>query len=190
MYYLPLFGLVLLLLALFAWSLRRPRIRKEAVDDVGALEEPGQRHITFLPQIRQALLSLDLDYLASRGCQELARRVRKERRKVAFCYIDALQGDFERLLRLARVIAVLSPEVGAVHEFERLRLSVAFACRCQMLRFRLVCRLAPLPQLSGLSHMVSAFAVRMEAAMKELGERAAMAAELASSLDGRGIDAH
>jgi len=150
-------------------------------DPAVACEEPAQRHITFLPQVRQALEPADIAYLKSRSDTELPRRVRKERRRVAFSYIDALQGEFERLLHLARVIAVLSPEVGAVHEFERLRLSVEFACRCQLLRMRLVMEFAPLPQLSGLSDMVSAFAVRMEAAMKELGERAARASELASS---------
>lgn len=188
MVYLPIFVLVAVLLILFFWALRRPRLDKRGVDPSAALEEPGQRHITFLPQIQQALNAADLDYLVSRGSAGLPRRVRTERRRVAFCFIDALQEDFARLLRLARVIAVLSPEVGAVHEFERLRLSVEFACRCQLLRFRLLVQFAPLPQLSGLSDMVSAFAVRMEAAMRELGERAAIASELANSLEGRGID--
>jgi len=188
MFYLPIFGLVAVLLILFFWALRRPRQGEPVGDQATGCEELAQRHITFLPQIRQALEPSDLAYLAGRGSEGLQRRVRKERRRVAFSYIGALQGDFQRLLRLARVIAVLSPKVGAVHEFERLRLSVQFACRCEMLRFRLLCRLAPLPQLSGLGHMVSAFAVRMEAAMNELGERAAMAAELAASLEGRGID--
>jgi hypothetical protein len=190
MFYLPLFGLIALLLILFFWSLRRPTLSKPVGDQAAAFEDSGPRHITFFPQIRQALEPADLAYLASRGPAGLRRRVRKERRRVALFYVTALRGDFQRLLRLARVIAVLSPEVGAVHEFERLRLSVQFSCRCQLLRLRLVCRLAPLPELSGLSCMVSAFAVRMEVAMKELGERAALAAELASSLEGRGIDSH
>jgi len=37
-----------------------------------------------------------------------------------------------------------------------------------------------------LSDLVSGLSVRMEIAMNELGERAALAAEMASSLDGRG----
>jgi argininosuccinate lyase len=44
-----------------------------------------------------------------------------------------------------------------------------------------------LPQLDGLGDMVSGLSVRMEEAMKELGERAALAAELASSLNRRGL---
>src|SRR5271155_5726665 len=121
MVYLPIFGAIAFLLMLFFWALRRPRLRMPTGDPAVACEEPAQRHITFLPQVRQALEPADIAYLKSRSDTELPRRVRKERRRVAFSYIDALQGEFERLLHLARVIAVLSPEVGAVHEFERLR---------------------------------------------------------------------
>ena len=185
---LPIFALVAVLLILFFWALRRPKPGQRTENPSLPFEEPGQNHITFLPQIQQALEPADLAYLVSRGSANLPRQIRKDRRRVAFSYIDALQGEFERLLRLARVIAVLSPKVGAVHEFERLRLSAEFACRCHLLRIRLVLQFAPLPELRGLSHMVSAFAVRMEAAMRELGERAAMTSELANSLDGRGID--
>jgi hypothetical protein len=44
-----------------------------------------------------------------------------------------------------------------------------------------------LPQLSGLSQLVSELAVQMESSMKELGERAAFAAKLGSPLDRRGL---
>jgi len=47
---------------------------------------------------------------------------------------------------------------------------------------------APMTQLDGLSNLVSGLSVRMEAALKELGERAAVAAELASSIDRRRLD--
>jgi hypothetical protein len=46
----------------------------------------------------------------------------------------------------------------------------------------------PVPQLNSLSHMVSQLAVQMETSMKELGERAAMAVQMASTLDGNGMD--
>jgi hypothetical protein len=109
--------------------------------------------------------------------------LRKERRHIAVIYLPTIQDDFSRLLRLARVIAVLSPRVRTVQEWERLRLSIQFYLRYEVVRLALAIGGAPLPQLSGLSQMVSELAVRMETAMKELGERAALAAELASSLD-------
>jgi hypothetical protein len=180
-------GLVVLLLLLLGWALRTPRKRGGISVGPGALEETGQRHVTYLPQIRQALAPADFEFLASRASAKLTSRVRKERRRIAFTYLSAIQEDFRRLLRLARVIAVLSPEVHTAQEFEWLRLSVQFTLRCQMIRVELLLGLAPLPQLSGLSRMVSGFAVRMETAITELGERAALAAELASSLERRGV---
>jgi hypothetical protein len=188
MVYLPIFVPVALLLLLFVWALRRPRDGKHGADDLAAIDDCGQRHIAFLPQIQQALAPEDLEYLARRRSVKLARQVRKERRGAALCYIAALHTEFQSLLRLARVVAALSPEVGAAHEFERLRLSVQFSCRYQLLRVMLRLRMVPVPQLSGLSNLVSAFAIRMEGAMKELGERAALAAELASSIERRGIN--
>jgi hypothetical protein len=180
---------VAVLLFLLAWSLRAPKKRRApSLDPVSSLEDPDRRHATYLPQIQRALASADFEFLASRASGRLARRVRKERRRIALAYLSGVQEDFQRLLKLARVIAVLSPEVGTAQEFERMRLAVQFALRCHMIRAELLLGLAPLPQLSGLSQMVSGFAVRIETAITELGERAALATELASSLERRGAD--
>jgi hypothetical protein len=70
-----------------------------------------------------------------------------------------------------------------------LRLTVRFFWRYQMVVLGLYAGLLLLPQLGGLSQMVSELAFRMEKAMRELGERAAVAAELASTLNRRGLDA-
>ena len=180
-------SLVVLLLLLLGWALRAPRKRRGISVGPATLEETGQCHVTYLPQIRQALAPADFEFLASRASPKLTSRVRKERRRIALTYLSAVQEDFQRLLRLARVIAVLSPEVSTAQEFERLRLGVQFTLRCQMIRIRLLCGIAALSQLSGLSQMVSAFAVRMETAITELGERAALATELTSSLERRGV---
>ncbi len=181
-------SIVVALLILLAWALRNPAQRKALKIEPASLEQPGPRHSTYLPLIRQALSPTDLEFLATRGSPGLARRARKERQRVTLSYLDELRNDFQRLLRLARVVASLSPEVGAAQEFERLRLSFRFSCRCQMVRVGLYSGLLVLPQLGGLSQMVSELAVRMEAAMQELGERAVLAAKLASSPDQRGVD--
>jgi hypothetical protein len=181
-------SIVVALLILLAWALRNPEQRKTLKIEPASLEQAGPRHSTYLSLIRQALSPTDLEFLATRGSPGLARRARKERRRVALSYLDELRNDFQRLLRLARVVASLSPEVGAAQEFERLRLSFRFSCRYQMVRVGLYSGLLVLPQLSGLSQMVSELAVRMETAMKELGERAILAAKLASSPDQRGVD--
>lgn len=184
----PFFGFVAILLLGLGWALRAPGKRRKLEADPRSLEERGQRHVTYLPQIRQAFAKADYDFLSKLASHEMQRRVRRERAGIALAYLAAVRGDFQSLLRMARVIAVLSPEVAAVHEFERLRLTAKFAWQYEMIRWKLLAGFAPVPQLDGLSDLVSGLSVRMEAAMKELGERAAIAAELASSINRRGLD--
>ena len=183
-----LFGFVGILLLGLGWALWEPRERRKLQTDPRSLDEDGERHVTYLPQIRQALSPMDFDFLLKSASRELQRRVRLERLGVALAYLSAVRADFQRLLRTARVIAVLSPEVAAVHELERLRLTAKFAWQYKMIRWKLLAGFAPVPQLDGLSNLVSGLSVRMEAAMKELGERAAAAAKLASSVNRRGLD--
>jgi hypothetical protein len=182
------FPIVAALLAVLAWALRGPRKHSAHPLDLECLEQTGRRHATYLPLIHQALSAMDFAFLASRGSPELLRRARKERRRVTLSYLAALSDDFQRLLRLAQVVALLSPDVGAAQEFERVRLSLQFRWRYQLVRARLHAGLLSFPSLDALSHMVSDLAVRMETALKELGERAALAAKTASSLDGRRVD--
>jgi hypothetical protein len=185
--FLLFFLIVTVLLALLTWVLRNPEQRKALKVEPASLEQAGRRHATYLPLIRQALSPVDLEFLALRGSPRLARRARKERRRIALSYLGELRNDFQRLLRLARVVASLSPAVGTTQELERLRLSFHFSFRWQMVRAGLYVGLLVLPQLSGLSEVVSELAFRIETAMKEIGERAALAARLASSSDGRGV---
>jgi hypothetical protein len=182
------FGFVAILLFALVWALRQPQKRRKLDGDPRSLEERGRRHVTYLPQIRQAFAKTDYDFLSRRASREVQKRVRRERRNVVRAYLAALREDFQSLLRMARVIAVLSPEVAAVHEFERLRLTAKFAWQYEMIRWKLLAGIAPVPQLAGLSDLVSGLSVRMDAAMKELGERAAIAAELTSSMNRRGLD--
>jgi hypothetical protein len=186
-YFYFFFGFVAVLLVLLIWSLRSPKKQPLSSLDAATFKDPDRRHATYLSQIHRALAPADFEFLASHGSAKLVRRVRKQRRRIALLYLSSVQEDFQKLLRLARVIAVLSQEVGAAQEFERLWLGVQFGLRCQMIRIGLLCGFAALPQLKGLSQMVSGFAVRMETAIAELGERAALATELASSLERRGV---
>jgi hypothetical protein len=187
--FLLVLGAVGILLLLLAWALGTPGRRVSPLKtDPSLLEQAERRHATYLPVINQSLSPGDFDFLAARGSARLANRAHKERQRITLTYLLELRGDFERLLRLARVIAVLSPEVGAAQELERLRLSFQFSWRYHLVRWALRSGLLGTRQLNGLSLVVSELAVRMEAALKELGERAALASELASTLDRRGLD--
>jgi hypothetical protein len=181
------FPIVATLFVLLLWALRTPRAHSARNIDLQCLEQNGRRHATYLRLIHQALSQRDFGFLASRGSSRLLGRARKERRRVALSYLAGLHDDFERLLRLAQVIALLSPRVGAAQELERALLQLQFYWRYQLVRASLYTGLFSLPRLDALSHMVSELAVRMERSLKELGERAALAAKT-SSLDGGGVD--
>jgi hypothetical protein len=183
-----LFSFAVLLVLLLAWVLRDPRKFSEPGGDLSSAEDLDRRHVAFFPQVRQMMAYQDFAFLGSRGSRALTRRVRTERRKIALAYLACLRSDFLKLWRLARIIASMSPQVGVAQELARLRLGVAFSLRYEVIRIKFLFGFAPLPELGSLSDIVSRLSIRLETAMKDLGERAALAAKLSSSLDGRGLD--
>jgi hypothetical protein len=177
---------VLLLLAI-AWLAFSGTRRRAGVVRSGRREREGP-HISHLPQIKQALANSDFVYLKDQGHPALAKRIRKERRRISLVYLDCLRVEFEKLLHLARMVAVMSPNVAVAQEVQGLRLNFEFSCRYYLIYLRLVSGVAPLEAIGSLTNMVSALTVRMERAMSELGERAALSAEL-SPHNGGGLDA-
>jgi hypothetical protein len=169
------------------WVLRDPRKLAKPASNLSSAEELDRSHVTYFPQVKQALAAGDFAYLASRGSRALAHTVRKERRKIVLIYLSCLRAEFLKLWRLARVIASMSQRVGVAQELERLQLAALFSWRYEMIRLKFLFGLAPLPDLGSLSEVVSRLSIRLETAMNDLGERAALAAKLASSPDGRGL---
>jgi hypothetical protein len=182
------FGIIVAtLLVLLGFVLRGNGEQKRYNSTAKAPEEAGRAHANFLPQMRQALKSEDEEFLARTGVSGLRGRVSRERRRVALSYLVALRQDFEELMHISRVIATLSPQIGVAQEFERLRLRMSFLWRYRVIWLSLRAGFAPLPQLSALSNLLSGYSVRLEEAMKEMGERAALVAEMVSSPDRRRI---
>jgi hypothetical protein len=185
------FGVVgLLLLATLVWlsiSTTRSKADNGAEFDLSA--QLDGNHIVYLPQIKQALAKADLKYLGASGQPGLASKVGKERRKIALAYLVALREDFQKLHEVARVIAVMSPEVEVVRELQGLRLNAVFVCRYYLIYLRLFLGIAPFEALNGLGDMFSGLTVRMEAAIHELGESTVLS-ELSASLNGRRLGAH
>ena len=181
-----LIAAVAVLLSLLGWALHgfgtggSPTLSKPT-------EGSGHPHANFLPQMRQALKSEDEEFLSRSGIRGLQGRVSRERRRVALSFLAALRQDFEELMHISKVIATLSPQIGVAQEFERFRLRVSFLWRYRFIWLSLRAGFTPLPQLSDLSNLLSGYSVRLEEAMKEMGERAALVANMVSSSDRRRI---
>jgi hypothetical protein len=177
----------LLLLLAIAWlAFSGTRRRVEIVRN--GRRERESLHISHLPQIKQALSNSDFIFLKDRGCLALAKRIRKERRRIALGYLVCLRVEFEKLLRLGRMVAVMSPHVAVAQEVQGFRINLEFSYRYYLIYFRLVSGVAPLEAIGNLNNMVSALTIRMETAISELGEQAALGAELLPH-NGGGLDA-
>jgi len=181
------FIIVALLLTVFVWSLRSTNRQTVPFSSSGVLHDFQASHVMHLPQIRRALAPTDYEFVSKKISPKALRQMRRERRQVALTYLSALRAEFDRLMRTARVMAALSPEVTTGQEMQRIFLTVSFLWRYRATRLILRAGFAPLPQLSDLSNVLSSFSVRLEEAMREMGERAAVVADVVSSPDRRRI---
>ena len=177
----------LLLLLAIAW-LAFCGTRRRAEAGRNGRGERERLHISHLPQVKQALSNSDFMYLKDQGYSALAKRIQKERRRIALRYLACLRVEFEKLLRLARMVAAMSPHVAVAQEIQGMRLNLEFSYHYYLIYFRLVTGVAPLQAIANLSDMVSALTVRMETAMSELGEQAVLGAEFLPH-NGGGLDA-
>lgn len=164
----------LILIGLLLWALRPSNGTISGVE-IKSTEALGRQHLTYFPQMYQAIGSEDLEFLRSRGSEKLVRCVRKERRAIALRYLACLRVEFMKLWRLARMVAAMSPQVAAMGELERFRLGVVFTLRFEILRAKFVLGFSALPDFRSLSEALSKLSVQLETAVNELGERAAIA---------------
>lgn len=175
------------LFVVFVWSLLSSKKHSAAQLPSSIPQDLQGGHVAHLPQIRRALAPGDFEFASKRIPRDALRRMRRERRQVALSYLSALRSDLDSLLWTGRVVASLSPEVVAGQELQRLFLTVNFHWRYRLIRMSVWAGLTPLPQINDLGNLLSSYSVRLEEAMKEMGERAALVAEMVSSPDRRGI---
>lgn len=179
--------IIAVLFVVFVWSLLSPKKHSAPQLPSSISQDLQGGHVAHLPQIRRALAAGDFEFASKRMPSEALRRMRRERRQVALSYLSALRAELDRLLWTARVVASLSAEVVAGQELQRLFLMVSFLWRYRLIRMSVWAGFTPLPQINDLSNLLSSYSVRLEEAMKEMGERAALVAEMVSSPDRRRI---
>ncbi|HKM67747.1 MAG TPA: hypothetical protein VJX70_11320 [Candidatus Acidoferrum sp.] len=169
--------IALVILALLLWASRSPKPQfPSGLDAFEALSE--SRHCSRLPQILRALQPEDTEYLRKDGHAALMHTVRQQRRRIALAYVEQLQNEFETLLEISRVLAVMSPEVIATQEFERWKLSTVFAMNCAWLRWRLRLGLRPFAGLALLTGMATNIIRQLEAAISGISQAAVMGSEV------------
>jgi hypothetical protein len=169
-------ALAVVLIALLFWATRPPKAIPYPVQDIFELLSL-QRHCMRLPFIQQALQPEDTEFLGKTGNKPLMREIRAQRRRIALHYLDQLQQEFETLLEISRAMAVMAPEVVAVEEIERWKLSLAFAMNCTVLRCRLWLRLRPVSGFASIATMTTGMVRHLEAATASIAENALGAVE-------------
>jgi hypothetical protein len=176
---LPIILLVLfalLLVALLAWALRPPaRPVKQALDVFEALSRP--RHCSRISHVMQALQPEDTEYLRETEQVAVMRTLRQQRRRIALNYLDQLREEFEELLEISRMLAVMSPQVTGMQELERWKLSMTFAANCAFLRWKLRLRLQTFSGFVLLSNMAADIARQLEMATARIAEAAVRGSE-------------
>jgi hypothetical protein len=157
----------LVVFALLLWLLfsRRSRARASEAQFNPTLEPSQTAHYRYFPQIRQALSACDEQYLREKASPEVARKTLRERRAVARQFLAALLEDFSNLERLARTVAVLSPEISREQEFERLMLGAKFRVLYAAVWVRLSVGTIPLRNIEHLAGLVGRLSTRMAEAM-------------------------
>jgi hypothetical protein len=174
----------LVLILVLGWAVRPPQKVHLTVDDVfNALSE--KRHYARLPQILQSLRHEDTDFLYARGHDEIADRLRRQRKRIALRYLNYLEDEYQLLLEASRILARVAPEVSPMDELQRFRLNVRFVFCCRYLRWRLRFGLQPWDIFGVLSDMEGDMTLWLEAAATRIGERAAFASEVPLILEDR-----
>jgi hypothetical protein len=181
----PIFFFAFLAVALvlvLAWAVRPPKKIFQSVDEVlSALSE--KRHYARLPQILQSLREEDSDFLSIQGHDDLATKIRRERKRIALRYLHSLEEEYQLLLEASRILARIAPEISASDEFGRLRMNLRFILNCRYLRWKLRFGLEPWDLFGKVSDMVGEMTLRLEVAAARIGEQAAIAAEFPLSLE-------
>lgn len=162
------------LLVALVWLLRRPASRMGAAVSERTLELENlfPLHCRHFPQIRQALSGADAGFLRGRASRRALKEWRAERRHVLRHFLAGLGEDFERLDRLARTVAALSPEVNRKQEMERFWLSTQFLLLYRVVSLRLVAGFPRLPQVAHLTDLIGSLAAQVDERMAALGQKA------------------
>jgi hypothetical protein len=167
---------VLGLLVVLTLAGKPPRRRSLSMEEtLEVLSSPT--HTAHLFPVLQALRPEDAQFLKALGRPELATRLEQERKRIGLLYLRALQDEFDSLLAASKTLAVMSPHLVPMEEFERLKLSIRFALLCRYMRMRLRFGLSSQGGFDMLSAMAVSITMALERATTVSAERAVAGSE-------------
>jgi hypothetical protein len=136
---------------------------QDRMDDLLAL------HAQHFPQLRQALATLDDDYLRRKASGEVERHLHQERRHVVESFLGGLAEDFGRLERLMSVVQEMSPAEPWMHHFRRAGSRYRFRVNYRLARLQIHSeRLQSRNRLARLTELVGNLSEQVEVGMARL----------------------
>src|ERR1700678_945736 len=129
-------------------------------------------HAQHFPQLRQALATLDADYVRRKMSGEIERHLHQERRRVVETFLSGLAEDFGRLERLLRVVREMSPAEPWIHQFQRAGRRFRFRVHYRIASLQIQsARLQSTNRWARLTALVGNLSLQIEAAARRLRVR-------------------
>jgi len=156
-------------LAKLGWAALKPLPEELGGRHQDRMEDLVALHAQHFPQLRQALATLDADYVRRKMSGEIERHLHQERRRVVETFLSGLAADFGRLERLLRVVREMSPAEPWIHQFQRAGRRFRFRVNYRIASLQIQsARLQSTNRLARLTELVGNLSVQIEASMARL----------------------
>jgi hypothetical protein len=151
------------------WATLKPLPQEAAGRRQDRMEDLLALHAQHFPQLRQALATLDEDYLRRKASGETERHFHTERKLIVEGFLFGLAEDFGRLERLMKVVRQMSAGEPWVERCRRAgpRLQFRIKYRIALLLIRLEGPRST-NRLARLTELVGNLSVQIEAGMARL----------------------
>jgi hypothetical protein len=166
--------LTVALLGALYWLSHRARRDTRGTDLLRTLSADSllPQHYRYFPQVCRALSAEDARFLDLRAAPAARRAARQARRTVALQFLTGLRDDYQKLDRLARVLASLAPSANQRREAHRISLALKFGFRWRVVWLEIWSGAAPVSQLQSMAGLIGGLAAQMQTSMNTLQESA------------------
>jgi hypothetical protein len=166
--------LTVALLGALYWLSQRARRNPRGADLLRTLSSDSllPQHYRYFPQISRALSAEDAAFLQSRATAAVRRAALQARRTVALQFLAGLRDDYQKLDRLARVLASLAPSASQRREAERFWLAFRFALQWRVLWLEIWSGATPISELQKMAGFIGGLAAQMQTSINVLQESA------------------